>query len=145
MAIYIIGIMFYKFGLELVSSWSRTRSSPFFPNLRPHVKFVGSITTLATDRFTETDPSNAFAKVGILQGFNQAMQCTYSWDNERCSTDSNVVGIGAILIAPLIKHYHTRSVLAIAVFGFGLVTAVLLICDGMYFLSPLSSITLAHP
>jgi hypothetical protein len=48
-AIYIVGIMFYKLGLEA---------------------FNGSITTLATDRFT----SQAFRKLGMLQGLNQAFQ-----------------------------------------------------------------------
>jgi hypothetical protein len=53
------------------------------------------------------------------------------------------VGVGAILIAPLVKHYNTRSVLAVAVFGFGLVTAILLICDGMLTLSTRSSLSQA--
>lgn len=48
-AIYILGIMFYKFGLEA---------------------FNGSIITLATDRFAD----QAFTKLGILQGLNQAFQ-----------------------------------------------------------------------
>lgn len=48
-AIYITGIMFYKFGLET---------------------FNGSIITLATDRFGD----QAFKKLGILQGLNQAFQ-----------------------------------------------------------------------
>lgn len=37
--------------------------------------------------------------------------------------------VGAILIAPLIKQFPTRPVLGSAVFGFGLMTAVLLIVD----------------
>ncbi|KIM33235.1 hypothetical protein M408DRAFT_61521 [Serendipita vermifera MAFF 305830] len=87
-AIYIVGIMLYKFGLE---------------------SFNGSITTLATDRF---NAANAFAKVGILQGLNQAMQC-----------------VGSILIAPLIKRFNTRSVLSGAILGFCALTVILLICD----------------
>lgn len=54
-AIYVVGIMFYKFGLEV---------------------FNGSIITLATDRFGD----HAFKKLGILQGLNQAFQvrvCQY--------------------------------------------------------------------
>lgn len=53
--IYIVGIMFYKLGLEA---------------------FNGSIITLATDRFDD----QAFKKLGILQGLNQAFQvCTYPY------------------------------------------------------------------
>ena len=48
------GIMFYKLGLEA---------------------FNGSIVTLATDRF---NAANAFEKLGVLQGLNQAFQvCTF--------------------------------------------------------------------
>jgi hypothetical protein len=50
-AIYILGIMLYKFGLEA---------------------FNGSIVTLATDRFKATD---TFTKLGALVGLNQATQC----------------------------------------------------------------------
>lgn len=50
MAIYILGIMLYKFGLEA---------------------FNGSIVTLATDRFKA---ANTFSKLGALTGLNQAMQ-----------------------------------------------------------------------
>lgn len=86
--IYIIGIMFYKFGLEF---------------------FNGSITTLATDRFKA---ANTFTKLGAAQGINQAAQC-----------------IGAILIAPLIKRWPTRTVLSAAILFFGLMTTILLIVD----------------
>lgn len=86
-AIYVLGIMFYKLGLEA---------------------FNGSITTLAVDRFGK----QAFKKQGILQGLNQAFQC-----------------VGSILIAPLIKRFPTRSVLATAVFVFGILTALLMIVD----------------
>ncbi|PPQ82284.1 hypothetical protein CVT25_008434 [Psilocybe cyanescens] len=87
-AIYIAGIMMYKFGLEF---------------------FNGSITTLATDRFKS---AATFTKLGAAQGVNQAAQC-----------------VGAILIAPLIKKWPTRSVLAGAIFFFGIMTAILLIVD----------------
>ncbi|KAL7414355.1 major facilitator superfamily domain-containing protein [Mrakia frigida] len=50
MAIYIVGIMLYKLGLE---------------------SFNGSIVTLATDRFKS---ANTFSKLGALTGLNQAMQ-----------------------------------------------------------------------
>jgi len=53
-AIYVIGIMFYKFGLEA---------------------FNGSIATLAQDRFNAT---HTFTKWGVLTGLNQAMQCVGS-------------------------------------------------------------------
>jgi len=108
-AVYILGIMLYKFGLECVGI-----STAFLTCLLTSPtaeQFNGSITTLATDRF---NASKAFEKVGILQGLNQAMQC-----------------VGAILIAPLIKRFNTRSVLASAILAFGLLTAILLIADGM--------------
>lgn len=55
-AIYIIGIMFYKLGLEA---------------------FNGSIVTLATDRFGS---GSTYKKLGILQGLNQAFQvCILSY------------------------------------------------------------------
>ncbi|KAH8101190.1 major facilitator superfamily domain-containing protein [Cristinia sonorae] len=72
--------------------------------------FNGSITTLATDRFNAT---HTFQKLGAAQGINQAAQC-----------------VGAILIAPLIKKWPTRTVLGGAVFLFALMTAILLIVDG---------------
>ena len=50
-AIYALGIVFYKFGIEA---------------------FNGSIITLATDRFRAV---NTFSKLGALTGLNQAMQC----------------------------------------------------------------------
>ncbi|KAJ3514270.1 hypothetical protein NLJ89_g2469 [Agrocybe chaxingu] len=71
--------------------------------------FNGSITTLATDRF---NAANTFTKLGAAQGVNQAAQC-----------------VGAILIAPLIKKWPTRSVLAGAIFLFALMTVILLIVD----------------
>ncbi|KAF9445895.1 MFS general substrate transporter [Macrolepiota fuliginosa MF-IS2] len=71
--------------------------------------FNGSITTLATDRFKA---SNTFSKLGAAQGVNQAAQC-----------------VGAILIAPLIKRWPTRTVLSGAIILFGLMTMILLIVD----------------
>jgi hypothetical protein len=96
-AIYVAGIMLYKFGLEA---------------------FNGSITALATNRYDRDADragvdANTFEKVGLLQGLNQAFQC-----------------VGSILIAPLIKRFPTRLVLSVAIFCFGILTAVLLIVDG---------------
>ena len=53
-ALYIGGIMLYKFGLE---------------------QFNGAVITLATDRF---QASNTFSKLAILTGLNAAMQCAGS-------------------------------------------------------------------
>jgi len=71
--------------------------------------FNGSIVTLATDRFKA---ANTFGKLGALTGLNQAMQV-----------------VGSILIAPLIKQFPTRSVLAAAILIFGLITTLFLIID----------------
>lgn len=71
--------------------------------------FNGSITTLASDRFKQAE---AFTKLGAAQGVNQAAQC-----------------VGAILIAPLVKRWPTRTVLSIAILTFGLMTTLLLIID----------------
>ncbi|KAK5071863.1 hypothetical protein LTS08_001041 [Lithohypha guttulata] len=95
-AIYILGIMLYKFGLEA---------------------FNGSITALATNRYDweawRSDSSaKTFERVGLLQGLNQAFQC-----------------VGSILIGPLIKRFPTKLVLAVAIFCFGLLTAILMIVD----------------
>jgi MFS family permease len=61
-AIYILGIMLYKFGLEA---------------------FNGSIVALATNRYdqlarTTNTPSKTFERVGLLTGLNQAFQCVGS-------------------------------------------------------------------
>src|SRR5208282_3713709 len=48
--IYVVGIVFYRFGLEV---------------------FNGSIITLAVDRFS---PEHTFETLGVLTGLNQAMQ-----------------------------------------------------------------------
>ena len=50
--------------------------------------------------------------VGAAQGINQAAQC-----------------VGAIFIAPLIKRWPTRSVLATSIMFFSLMTAILLVVD----------------
>ncbi|KAG0044422.1 hypothetical protein BGZ83_010351 [Gryganskiella cystojenkinii] len=88
LVIYMIGIMLYKFGLEA---------------------FTGSITLLATDRFTE---NKTFTNLAILQGLNQAFQC-----------------VGSIAIAPLIKRFPTRSVLAASIACFGVLSAIIIIID----------------
>lgn len=95
-AIYIVGIMLYKFGLEA---------------------FNGSIVALATNRYDweawkADTTSKTFERVGLLTGLNQAFQC-----------------VGSILIAPLIKSFPTKAVLACAVLIFGVLSAVLLIVD----------------
>ena len=79
--------------------------------------FNGSIVTLATNRF-ENEASkynltfHTFEKVGFLVGFNQASQC-----------------LGAILVAPLIKHFSIRSILSMAIFIFAGLTASLMFMD----------------
>jgi MFS family permease len=94
-AMYIAGIMMYKFGLEA---------------------FNGSIIALATNRYDElektTHISITFQRVGVLTGLNQAFQC-----------------VGSILIAPLIKRYPTKNVLACAMLVFAIMSSVLLILD----------------
>ncbi|OAL55430.1 hypothetical protein IQ07DRAFT_607780 [Pyrenochaeta sp. DS3sAY3a] len=94
-AMYIAGIMMYKFGLEA---------------------FNGSVIALATNRYDELERTTkiaiTFQRVGILTGLNQAFQC-----------------VGSILIAPLIKRYPTKNVLACAVLIFGLMSSILLILD----------------
>jgi hypothetical protein len=50
-AMYIAGVILYRFGLEV---------------------FDGSMITMALDRFA---PEHTFEKVGALAGINQAMQC----------------------------------------------------------------------
>jgi MFS family permease len=93
-AIYIAGIMMYKFGLEA---------------------FNGSVIALATNRYDElerTDGSITFQRIGLLTGLNQAFQC-----------------VGSILIAPLVKRWPTKNVLACAVLIFGFMSSILLILD----------------
>ncbi|PWY99501.1 hypothetical protein BCV70DRAFT_119590 [Testicularia cyperi] len=86
-AIYTLGIMCYKFGLEY---------------------YNGSFITQANERFGD----RRFEKIAILTGTNYAAQC-----------------IGSIIVAPLIKRFPTRSVLATAVFTFGLIATIPLIAD----------------
>ncbi|KAH8716881.1 major facilitator superfamily domain-containing protein [Phaeosphaeriaceae sp. PMI808] len=78
--------------------------------------FNGSVIALATNRYDElkktTHTSITFQRVGVLTGLNQAFQC-----------------VGSILIAPLIKRYPTKNVLACAVLIFGLMSSLLLILD----------------
>jgi hypothetical protein len=79
--------------------------------------FNGSIVALATNRYdhlarTTKSPSKTFERVGLLTGLNQAFQC-----------------VGSILIAPLVKRYPTKNVLSIAIFVFGILSALLLVID----------------
>jgi len=93
-AIYIAGIMMYKFGLEA---------------------FNGSVIALATNRYEELKKAGVsitFQRVGLLTGLNQAFQC-----------------VGSILIAPLIRRYRTKNVLATAVLIFAFMSSILLILD----------------
>ncbi|KAF9971567.1 hypothetical protein BGZ73_005486 [Actinomortierella ambigua] len=71
--------------------------------------FTGSITLLALDRF---DPKTNQTNLAILQAINQAFQC-----------------VGSIAIAPLIKRFPTRSVLASSIFLFGILSATIIIVD----------------
>ncbi|TFK29211.1 hypothetical protein FA15DRAFT_700475 [Coprinopsis marcescibilis] len=83
--------------------------------------FNGSIIALAADRF---NAAHAYTKLGGATGLNQAAQC-----------------VGAILIAPLVKSWPTRTVLAFSIFNFSLMTALLLIVDagtGGHFKDPIS-------
>lgn len=79
--------------------------------------FNGSIVALATNKYdydawlTNTTPKT-FERVGLLTGLNQAFQC-----------------VGSILIAPLIKRWPTKAVLATAIMTFGVMSALLLIVD----------------
>ncbi|EAT91225.1 hypothetical protein HBI56_017360 [Parastagonospora nodorum] len=78
--------------------------------------FNGSVIALATNRYDaleqKTHISITFQRVGVLTGLNQAFQC-----------------VGSILIAPLIKRYPTKNVLACAVLIFGFMSSILLILD----------------
>ena len=79
--------------------------------------FNGSVVALATNRYdfdswrNHTD-SHTFERVGLLTGLNQAFQC-----------------VGSILIAPLIKRFPTKNVLAVEIFIFGIMASLLLIID----------------
>jgi hypothetical protein len=79
--------------------------------------FNGSIVALVTNRYDHLaritgTPSKTFERVGLFTGLNQAFQC-----------------VGSILIAPLVKRYLTKNALSIAIFVFGLFSALPLIID----------------
>ncbi|SPO37524.1 uncharacterized protein PSFLO_02999 [Pseudozyma flocculosa] len=86
-AIYILGIMAYKFALEY---------------------YNGSFITQANERFGD----KRYQKIAILTGTNYAAQA-----------------VGSIIVAPLVKRFPTRSVLAIAVLTFAVISAIPLIAD----------------
>lgn len=71
--------------------------------------YNGAFITLANERFNS---SNRFTNIGILTGTNYAAQA-----------------IGSILVAPLIKRYPTRSVLACAILLFALISTIPMIAD----------------
>lgn len=70
--------------------------------------YNGSFITQANERFGD----RRFEKIAVLTGTNYAAQC-----------------IGSIIVAPLIKRFPTRSVLAIAVLTFGIISTIPLIAD----------------
>lgn len=80
--------------------------------------FTGSIIALATNRYDydaarqNTTPIT-FERIGLLTGLNQSFQC-----------------VGSIIIAPLVRRFPTKNVLAAAIFIFGLFSAIILIVDG---------------
>ncbi|KAK3812927.1 MAG: major facilitator superfamily domain-containing protein [Benniella sp.] len=74
--------------------------------------FTGSITLLAQEQFNILDKNSTATKLAIMQGLNQAFQC-----------------VGSIAIAPLIRRFPTKSVLASSIFFFGLLSAIIIIVD----------------
>ncbi|KAJ1018242.1 hypothetical protein NDA18_006401 [Ustilago nuda] len=70
--------------------------------------YSGSFITQANESFG----ARRFEKIAILTGTNYAAQC-----------------IGSIIVAPLIKRFPTRSVLAVAVLIFALIATIPLIAD----------------
>ena len=79
--------------------------------------FNGCILTLATNRYDhdayrERSHPRTFERVGLLLALNQALQC-----------------LGAILIAPLIKHFPVRTVLSSAIVVFAALTGILIVLD----------------
>ncbi|RXW13057.1 hypothetical protein EST38_g12795 [Candolleomyces aberdarensis] len=75
--------------------------------------FQGSVTSLAMQRFDNGEVHAAPSmKTGAAQGLNQVAQC-----------------VGAILIAPLVKKWPTRTVLSAAIIMYSLTAASLLILD----------------
>ncbi|KAJ3049072.1 hypothetical protein HK097_009892 [Rhizophlyctis rosea] len=71
--------------------------------------YNGTIKAFALDRFPE---SQRYTYNGYLDGFNQAAQC-----------------IGSILVAPLVRKFHTRTVLASAIFFFALISSLGMIIE----------------
>ncbi|KAJ3163404.1 hypothetical protein HDU88_006355 [Geranomyces variabilis] len=71
--------------------------------------FNGTIKALALDRLAKAEK---YTWTGYLDGFNQAAQC-----------------IGSILIAPLVKRFPTRTVLAAAVAVFSVVASLGMIIE----------------
>ena len=119
--------------------------SLFPPDSSPFGQFIGSIIPLASDRFGERffdcDQSGnvsassghleAFRKVGVLTGVNQAMQCESLTYYGRWPTLANhLSGLGSILVGPLIQRYQTRMVLLGATVIFALLASILIIVDG---------------
>ncbi|TPX54324.1 hypothetical protein PhCBS80983_g05963 [Powellomyces hirtus] len=74
--------------------------------------FNGTIKALALDRFDKNFASQTYTYAGYLDGFNQAAQC-----------------IGSIMIAPLVRRFPTRTVLAFAIVVFGIVSSVGMILE----------------
>ena len=79
--------------------------------------FNGAILTLATNRYDQDayntkTPARTFQRLGVISGLNQAFQC-----------------VGSVLIAPLVKRWPTRTILAASIFTFAAFTAVLMILD----------------
>jgi len=79
--------------------------------------FTGSIIALATNRYDydaaiRSAAPITFERIGLLTGLNQAFQC-----------------VGSIIIAPLVRRFPTKNVLAAAIFTFGIFSAILLIVD----------------
>ncbi|KAJ3040153.1 hypothetical protein HDV00_011373 [Rhizophlyctis rosea] len=70
--------------------------------------YNGTIKALALERLTV----NTFMYNGYLDGFNQAAQC-----------------IGSIVVAPLVRHFHTRTVLGSAIIGFALISSLAMIIE----------------
>lgn len=79
--------------------------------------FVGSIIALATNRWDReaklagVEPTT-FTKTGIMTALYQVSQC-----------------IGSLFVPPLLKPFHTKTVMSYAVFVFGVLTAMLLVVD----------------
>ncbi|KAJ2913945.1 hypothetical protein MD484_g6459, partial [Candolleomyces efflorescens] len=103
--IYISGIMFYKLGIEFFNGSIVTLASKMFDT-------KGIVSEGFASEAPDTSIAKPFTKLGGVQGLNQAAQC-----------------VGAILIAPLVKRWPTRTVLSAAILMFSLTAAILLIVD----------------